>query len=248
MANTIESRTVKNIVTWLLTLSFALYSLSSTLPTAYGMMQVLQEKKGDSKSKLYSIYGSVIKGTIVKEEEQIIYFRDINYPNYVRQFKKNEIYKLVLPDGTIFMENNSLKATYERNLSLREKGIMERNLSLREKGRIPISSNNTNVPAWNNEMLIVHFRDGTSAKLNNFIFMSGKDLVTEDTLLYKRGSYIYKTPINKISTFKVKRFNKERSISWAIFTAVVGSVILGAILHRKVHCHHPERLGGIECE
>ena len=228
MACTVENRTVKNIVTWLLTLSFALYSLSSTLPTAYGMMQVLQEKKGDSKSKLYSIYGSVIKGTIVKEEEQIIYFRDINYPNMVRQFKKNEIYKLVLPDGTIFMENNSLKATYERNLSLRE------------KGRIPISSNNTNVPAWNNEMLIVHFRDGTSAKLNNFIFMSGNDSVTEDTLLYKRGSYIYKTPVNKISSFEVKRFDKERSIRETIYIAIVGSIILGAIVHRKGHCHHGE--------
>ena len=236
MACTVESRTVKNIVTWLLTLSFALYSLSSTLPTAYGMMQVLQEKKGDSKSKLYSIYGSVIKGTIVKEEEQIIYFRDINYPNMVRQFKKNEIYKLVLPDGTIFMENNSLKATYERNLSLRE------------KGRIPISSNNTNVPAWKNELLIVHFRDGTSASSDKFLFMRGKDFLAEDTLLYKRGSYIYKTPVNKISSFEVRRFNKERSLSWTIPIAVFGSIILGAIVHRKVHCHHPEVLGSTECE
>ena len=232
MACTVESRTVKNIVTWLLTLSFALYSLSSTLPTAYGMMQVLQEKKGDSKSKLYSIYGSVIKGTFVKEEDQIIYFRDINYPNMVRQFKKNEIYKLVLPDGTIFMENNSLKATYERNLSLRE------------KGRIPISSNNTNVPAWESEMLIVRFRDGTSASLDKFLFIGGKDLVTEDTLLYKRGSYIYKTPVNKISSFEVKRFDKERSIRGTIYIAVVGSIILGAIVHRKVHCHH----GVTECK
>ena len=165
----------------------------------------------------------------------------------IRKFKKYEIYKLVLPDGTIYLENNSLRATYERNLSLREKGRMERNLSLREKGRIPISSNNTNVPTWKNELLIVHFRDGTSASLDKFLFMDGKDLLAEDTLLYKMGTYTYKTPINKISTFKVKRFNKERSLIWTIPTTVFVSVILGAIVHRKVHCHDYED-GRYECE
>ena len=239
MANAIESRTVKNIVTWLLTSSFALYSLSSTLPTAYGMMQVLQEKKGDSKSKLYSIYGSVIKGTFVKEEDQFIHFRDLDYPNMVRIFKRNEIYKLVLPDGTIYFENNSLKATYERNFSLREKGTKA----------IPsdytrLTAFSKNVPAWEKEMLIVNFRDGTSAKLNNFIFMSGNDSVTEDTLLYKKGSYIYKMPVNKISSFEVKRFNKGRSLNYTIPLVLVVSVIFGGLIHKQVHCHH----GVTECK
>ena len=239
MANTIESRTVKNIVTWLLTLFFAIYSLSSTLPTAYGMMQVVQTKEGETKSKLYSIYGYVIEGKFVKEEDQFIYFRDSKNTNYLRKINKAEIFKLILPDGTIYLENNSLKATYERNLSLRAI-------------RMPILSNNTivtawgkNVHAWKNESLIVNFRDGSTKTLYQYLFISGKDFLAEDTLLYKRGSYIYKTPVNKISTYEVKRFNKEESLSWTILIAVVGSIILGAIVHREVHCHHGE---GTECE
>ena len=239
MANTIESRTVKNIVTWLLTLSFALYSLSSTLPSAYGMMQVLQEKKGDSKSKLYSINGYVIEGTFVKEEDQYIYFRDPRYSNMVRKFKKNEIYKLVLPDGTIYFENNSLKATYERNFSLRENGTKA----------IPsdytrLTAFSKNIPAWENEMLIVHFRDGTSVRLNKFIFMPGKGFFAEDTLLYKKGTVTYKSPVNKISSFEVKRFNMERSLSYTIPLVLVVAAIFGALAHRKVHCHH----GVTNCE
>lgn len=231
--NTIESRTVKNIVTWLLTFSFALYSLSSTLPTAYGMMQVLQEKKSDSKSKIYSIYGIVIKGTFVREEGQIIHFRDLNYPKMVRKFNKNEIYKLVLPDGTIYFENNSLKATYERNFTLREKELKA--ISFDDTRLTAFSKN---VPAWENEMLIVHFRDGTTKRFNKFLFMDGKDLLAEDTLLYKIGKYAYKTSINKISTIEVKRFNKDRSLKYTIPTVLALAVIFGAIVHRKVHFHH----------
>ena len=198
------------------------------------MMQVLQDKKGDSKSKLYSIYGYIIEGTFVKEQDEFIHFRDPSYQNNpVRKFKKSEIYKLVLSDGTIYLENNSLKATYERNFSLREKGIEA------------IPSDYTNVPKWKNESLGVNFSDGDTKTLYHYLFISGKDLLTEDTLLYKMGTYTYKTPVNKISTIKVKRFNKERSLSWTIYTAVFVSVILGAIVHRKVHCHHGE---GPECE
>ena len=240
MANTIESRTVKNIVTWLLTLSFALYSVSSTLPTAYGMMQVLQDKKGDSKSKLYSIHGYVIEGTFIKEEDQYIYFKDPSYRyNPVRLFKKEEIYILVLSDGTIYLENNSLKATYERNFSLRENGTKARPFDYTR-----LTALSKNVPAWENEFLIVHFRDGTSARLNKFIFMAGEDFVTEDTLLYKKGTVTYKTPINKISSFEVKRFNKGRSLKYTIATVLAVAAIIGALSPRKVHCHH----GVTECK
>ena len=204
------------------------------------MMQVLQDKKGDSKSKLYSIYGYIIEGTFVKEQDEFIHFRDPSFPNMVRIFKKYEIYKLVLPDGTIYFENNSLKATYERNFSLREKGIK------------PISSNKINVtawgknvPAWKNELLIVKFRNGTSASFDKFLFMGGKDLLAGDTLLYKKGRHSYKTPINNISTIEVKRFNRGRSLSYTIPIVIAASVILGAIVHREVHCHHGE---GTECE
>ena len=93
-------------------------------------------------------------------------------------------------------------------------------------------------------MLIVNFRDGTSAKLNNFIFMSGNDSVTEDTLLYKKGSYIYKMPVNKISSFEVKRFNKGRSLNYTIPLVLVVSVIFGGLIHKQVHCHH----GVTECK